>query len=149
MTRNCENLLERKCEMFWVYIPQEHLTGKWWLIFFGNISLGYWPKELFNHLSSGASIVRYGGTSKDSRDGVSPPMGSGSYPNFKFKKAAFFEQNQIVGPDFVMTNINPSEMGKNVDTVGRCYDLKYFGYTGKRYGQVFSYGGPGGAFCGT
>lgn len=43
-------------EIFFVgYInPQERSTGKWWLMG-NNLSIGYWPNELFNHLGSTVS----------------------------------------------------------------------------------------------
>lgn len=132
--------------MFWLYIPQERSSGKWWWIINGNIVIGYWPKELFNHLGTSASVVRYGGTSKDSGEGVSPPMGTGSLPGRH--KVGYFAKIKIVGPDHALTDIDRTVMGKNVDTVTSCYDLNYPGNKGIILMQVFSYGGPGGQSCG-
>lgn len=80
--------------------------------------------------------------------GVSPPMGSGSLPGFDYKKVGFFGQIKIVGPDYVMIDIDRSLVAKNVDTVYSCYNLHYLDNRGKQYAQVISYGGPGGASCG-
>ncbi|XP_026452371.1 uncharacterized protein LOC113352815 [Papaver somniferum] len=57
-------------------ISMEQTTGAWWLVAEGNVSIGYWPKELVPALGSGAGYVYWGGRAQAS-DGVGPPMGSG------------------------------------------------------------------------
>lgn len=115
-----------------------------------NIRVGYWPKELFNHLGDGASIVRYGGTTSASAAGLSPQMGTGSFPSNNFTSGVgFFSQNKIMGSDFFMNDIVLAEMVKNVDTSIECYDLDDYGFLGPDVREILSYGGPGGASCGT
>lgn len=130
--------------------PQEGSTGKWWLLGH-DMSIGYWPKELFNHLASGASIVRYGGTSRASaNEDVSPPIGGGSLPIRHYDyRVGFFGLIKIVDSNFDVVDIDRSEMKKNVDTKTSCYDLDYRGYESLLSGHGFTYGGPGGHHCGS
>ncbi|KAF3438675.1 hypothetical protein FNV43_RR21439 [Rhamnella rubrinervis] len=134
--------------VFDVVISQEPINGNWWLVERNNLSIGYWPKELFNHLGDGAEVVRYGGTSA-SKTGLSPQMGTGSLPNRDYRTGVgYFIQNKIMGSDFVMNDILLTEMVKNVDTSTACYDLGYYGFVASDVRETFSYGGPGGS-CGT
>ncbi|KAI5382641.1 hypothetical protein KIW84_070171, partial [Lathyrus oleraceus] len=75
----------------WAFVPtikQDKVTGHWWLCIFPKLRcFGYFPKELFSHLSSGASIVRYGGETYTPPGMVSPPMGSGRLPQERFKNS--------------------------------------------------------------
>ncbi|KAF3438770.1 hypothetical protein FNV43_RR21534 [Rhamnella rubrinervis] len=136
--------------VFDVLIIQEQSTGNWWMIERNNLRIVYWPKELFNHLGDGAAVVRYGGTTSASTEtGLSPQMGTGSFPNRDYRTGVgFFIQNKIMGSDFVMNDIVLAEMVKNVDTSTACYDLGYYGFVSKDVRETFSYGGPGGS-CGT
>ncbi|GAU49539.1 hypothetical protein TSUD_74180 [Trifolium subterraneum] len=44
-------------------IQRDRSTGNWWLIVdeIDQVHVGYWPKEIFTHLRTGASKVRFGG----------------------------------------------------------------------------------------
>ncbi|KAF3438769.1 hypothetical protein FNV43_RR21533 [Rhamnella rubrinervis] len=108
-------------------------------------------QELFNHLGDGAAVVRYGGTTSAATDtGLSPQMGTGSLPNRDYTTGVgFFIRNKIMGSDFVMNDILLKEMAKNVDSPAACYDLGYYGFVSTDVRETFSYGGPGGASCGT
>ncbi|XP_060673877.1 protein neprosin [Ziziphus jujuba] len=127
-------------------IIQEQSSGNWWLTSEG-FRVGYWPKELFNHLNNGADKVRYGGTTKASADGLSPPMGSGEFPTNDYHSVCFLAFVKIVDSNFKLIDIVDSTMSGTTD-VTTCYDLHYFGYQGRKLGQTFSFGGPGGE-CGT
>lgn len=131
----------------WIHM-QEQSTGKWWLLNEDGEQIGYWPRELFNHLQNGASVVRYGGTTKASATGASPQMGNGNFPQEDYNKVGFFFQIKLARSDYVMSRIVFDEMRKNADASTSCYDLDYTGDRGKELGDAFSYGGPGGDSCG-
>ncbi|XP_023640366.1 uncharacterized protein LOC111831084 [Capsella rubella] len=68
---------------------QDGFTGNWALKILDEI-IGYWPKELFTHLRKGASLVRYGGNTFTSPNGISPPMGNGHFPVIDFHITTVF-----------------------------------------------------------
>ncbi|CAF1921087.1 unnamed protein product [Brassica oleracea] len=45
------------------------------------LDVGYWPKELFDILDSGANMVGVGGVVHSSPSGASPTMGNGKFPD--------------------------------------------------------------------
>lgn len=113
-----------------------------------NVRVGYWPKELFKYLNSGADIVRYGGTTKASAQGQSPQMGSGRLPSNLYKEVDYFAQVKIVDSNFKTNDIVEADFDGNVDTSTSCYDLHFFDNQVADLRQTFSFGGPGGASCG-
>lgn len=123
---------------------QDQSTGHWWLVS-DVIRVGYWPKELFNHLNSGATKVRYGGTTMT--DVLSPPMGSGEFPNGDYKFVCYMLQVKIVNSGFKLIDIIESAMSRNAD-VPKCYDVHATGFQGSNLGETLAFGGPGGD-CGT
>ncbi|XP_050896983.1 uncharacterized protein LOC127103791 [Lathyrus oleraceus] len=135
----------------WVFVPtikQDKVTGHWWLCIFPKLRcFGYFPKELFSHLSSGASIVRYGGETYTPPGMVSPPMGSGRLPQERFKNSGFMEKIKIINSEYNQIDINPRNMKINKDGNLSCYDLLYRGFEGSYSHQAFLYGGPGGRSC--
>lgn len=73
--------------------------------------MGYWPKEIFTHLATGASLVRYGGAVYSPPIIRSPaPMGYGVMPDGSFNQACVFEHIQIVNADYQMVDIDPSKV---------------------------------------
>ncbi|WJX54322.1 hypothetical protein P8452_40220 [Trifolium repens] len=133
----------------YIKIKQDRSTGHWWLIVqLESIYVGYWPKELFTHLSTGASLIRFGGQTYASPNKDSPPMGSGRLPKEKFRNSAFMRNLEIIDSDYNEVDVNDRYMKPYTDTNSECYDLAYNGYQGPRYKQAFLYGGPGGPNCG-
>ncbi|CAK8567629.1 unnamed protein product [Lathyrus sativus] len=131
-----------------IKIKQDKLTGNWWLcIRLVDECFGYWPKELFPHLSSGASIIRYGGETYAPTGMVSPPMGSGRLPQEKFRNSNFVERVKIINSEYNEIDVNPINMKINKNANLSCYDLLYRGYEGSLRQQAFLYGGPGGKSC--
>lgn len=98
-------------------------------------------------MDSGAHLVRYGGTTITSADGLCPQMGSGRLPSNDYTRVGFFAQTKIVNSDFVSVDLDQGILRKNVDSPTSCYDLKHFGNQGAGLLDTFSFGGPGGAFC--
>ncbi|KAJ1437909.1 hypothetical protein SESBI_03334 [Sesbania bispinosa] len=128
-----------------IHVKQDPSTGHWWLITtLNSIQVGYWPKEIFTHLSEGSSVIRYGGETFAPPDMVSPPMGSGRLPQELFKNSGFIGRLQITDSEYKETDVDPKDMKPYLDAKLDCYDLIYHGYEGPVYWQAFLYGGPGG-----
>ncbi|XP_012572078.1 protein neprosin-like [Cicer arietinum] len=127
-------------------IHQDRSTGNWWLtiglkpVFI----IGYWPKQLFTHLSTGASLIRFGGQTYAPPNMDSPPMGSGRLPKEKLKNSGFMGSLQIIDSDYNQNDVKPKDMMPYSDTDTNCYDLWYHGDQGPFWHQAFLYGGPGG-----
>ncbi|XP_058734727.1 protein neprosin-like isoform X2 [Vicia villosa] len=129
-------------------IKQDRTTGHWWLIIQKeSIYAGYWPKELFTHLSKGASLIRFGGQTYAPPNKDSPPMGSGRFPKERFRNSGLMGLLKIIDSEYNENDINPKYMKRYTDTNSNCYDLWYRGYEGDQYRQAFLYGGPGGRNC--
>ncbi|KAJ1692099.1 hypothetical protein LUZ63_008797 [Rhynchospora breviuscula] len=107
---------------WWLYASTESTTsGK----------IGYWPKSLFSKLAQNGTVVNYGGFVQVKKGSVSPPMGSGHFPN---DTAAFFANVEYVD-EFgrkIAGNLPSVVTNKN------CYDVGNMG------DATFFYGGPGG-----
>jgi hypothetical protein len=105
--------------------------------------VGYWPKELFNHLNTGASSIRFVGQTYAPPNKDSPPMGSGRLPKEKFRNSAFIQSLTIIDSEYNEVGVNDRDMKQYTDTNSNCYDLAYNGYQGPVYKQAFLFGGPG------
>ncbi|KAI3884908.1 hypothetical protein MKW92_015899 [Papaver armeniacum] len=121
-------------------ISMEQTTGAWWLVAEGNISIGYWPKELVPALGSGAGYVYWGGRAQAS-DGVGPPMGSGE----RSVSGDNTGQNGYVKhPQYIDKNSNalqPETVEIDVDCV-QMYTERYY-----QEDNFVLFGGPGGDIC--
>ncbi|XP_009133274.1 uncharacterized protein LOC103857796 isoform X2 [Brassica rapa] len=127
--------------MYWT----DGLSGNWGLKIFNEV-IGYWPKELFTHLNDGASLIRFGGNTFMSPDGISPPMGNGHFPVIDFQKSSFFLHVKVRNSNYQLLDIEDSKTRLYSDSF-QCYRLSYWGYA-KSNGVSFSFGGLGGD-CGT
>ncbi|OMP03992.1 hypothetical protein COLO4_10038 [Corchorus olitorius] len=125
----------------------DHETGNWWCaISDWKTFVGYWPKELLHKLSNGANYVAWGGIAIADKQGNSPPMGSGHYPNNDYTCSCFFKSVKFMNYLSFLTPDNNATI-QYIDKSG-CYDLldkKNCGYKKMRY--CFTFGGPGGK-CG-
>lgn len=109
---------------------------------FGDSTLvGYWPAELFTHLTDHAMMVEWGGEVVNSRpDGehTSTQMGSGHFAGDGFAKASYFRNLELVDSDNSLTSVQDiSTLAENTN----CYDIKS-SYSSD-WGTYFYYGGPG------
>lgn len=111
-----------------------------------NIELGYWPKSIFTHLAEGVSELSFGGITKSSSDGQSPPMGAGTKATRDYERVGFFEEIRIAGSkgDVDLSNYKVFQIVSNES----CYDIFDYGNKHGALGNTFSYGGPGGFGCG-
>ncbi|KAJ4775993.1 hypothetical protein LUZ62_060250 [Rhynchospora pubera] len=118
-----------------IWIEKDDKGGDWWLYASTESTtsgkVGYWPKSLFSKLAQNATVVNYGGFVQVKKGSVSPPMGSGHFPN---DTAAFFSNVEYVD-EFgrkIAGNLPSVVTNKN------CYDVGNMG------DATFFYGGPGG-----
>lgn len=122
---------------------QDPKTNNWWLTN-ENERIGYFPASLFTNLSS-ADQVGWGGRTT-STSALSPPMGSGFFPNKVFDHAGYFIQvtfhngsRKDYGPSPYLTNDYSDKL--------KCYSAEYYGDLGGEIGCSLQFGGPGGS-CG-
>ncbi|CAJ2665077.1 unnamed protein product [Trifolium pratense] len=130
-----------------VKIQRDNSTGNWWLTLDEIVQVGYWPKELFPHLSEGASLVRFMGQVYASPNLVNPPMGSGKLPKEGYANAALFGKLMTIDSESTQSDVEPEDMKPYSDANSDCYDLLYYKYSGPKYRQAFLFGGPGGQNC--
>ncbi|KAK2385469.1 hypothetical protein QL285_072705 [Trifolium repens] len=83
-------------------IQRDKSTGNWWLIVNYNpeVQVGYWPRDMFTHLSTGASKVRFGGETFAAPNTLSPPMGSGRLPQDGYQYSSLFGRIQHIDTDY-------------------------------------------------
>ncbi|XP_023641597.1 uncharacterized protein LOC17875816 [Capsella rubella] len=114
--------------------------------------IGYWPGEILPYLENGAKEVVYGGftyTPSENMhpwDVVSPPMGNGRKPldeEVGLSHTCYMHSVRHVTQDYISVDIDTVKFVEDAD-VGRCYDV-IIQDPGK-YGQMFTFGGPGG-YC--
>ncbi|XP_020885522.1 uncharacterized protein LOC9315803 [Arabidopsis lyrata subsp. lyrata] len=124
---------------------QDGFSGNWVLKLNDQV-IGYWPKELFTHLNKGVSLVRFGGNTFPSPEGISPPMGNGHFPVIDYHKSSHFSFVKVKNSNYQSIDIEDKKTRLYADSY-QCYRLTYWGYS-KSNGVSFSFGGPGGN-CGT
>ncbi|KAH9710425.1 NEP-interacting protein 1 [Citrus sinensis] len=129
-----------------ILIYQDQPTGNWWLVLSDdNVFVGYWPKELFNHLSGGAETVAWGGIAIAGKNGVSPPMGSGLL-NLSFRSTCYIRNIQYVDTQNKFRNPDGA-LEQHLDR-STCYGLKDWKNCGrKEMYYCILFGGEGGR-CG-
>ncbi|EPS72766.1 hypothetical protein M569_01990, partial [Genlisea aurea] len=124
-----------------ILIWKDPNLGNWWLGFGDNLLVGYWPSELFTHLSDRATMVEWGGEVVNTRangNHTSTQMGSGQYADQGFGRASYFRNLEIVDGDNALTSVQDvSTLAENTN----CYDIKS-SYNAD-WGTHFYYGGPG------
>ncbi|QCD94306.1 hypothetical protein DEO72_LG5g2389 [Vigna unguiculata] len=124
-------------------ITQDPKTKNWW-ISLGNVSIGYYPATLFSNLGS-ASIVGWGGRTRANVGDLSPPMGSGHFPDGNKTHASYFRSPKIQDasryvyePDTYMIKV----FSDNTN----CYGFEG-DFDKVQHERIFQFGGPGGK-CG-
>ncbi|KAK7258609.1 hypothetical protein RIF29_24190 [Crotalaria pallida] len=124
-----------------ILIWKDPKIGNWWMSFGDKTLVGYWPAELFTHLTDHATMVEWGGEVVNTRaDGqhTSTQMGSGRFADEGFGKASYFRNLEIVDTDNSLSSVHDiSTLAENTN----CYDIKS-SYSNE-WGTFFYYGGPG------
>lgn len=116
-------------------------TGNWWLLLEPNIFLGYWPSVLFTHLDDHASEVNFGGEIVNTNamgKHTLTEIGSGHFAEEGYRKAAYFQQLQVVNGN---NELLPVQNAETEASNPNCYDLE--GGNDPNWGSSFFYGGPG------
>ncbi|XP_010549645.1 PREDICTED: uncharacterized protein LOC104820761 isoform X2 [Tarenaya hassleriana] len=124
-----------------ILIFKDPKQGNWWLGFGDNTLVGYWPSELFTHLSDHATMVEWGGEVVNSRAAgrhTTTQMGSGRFADQGFGQASYFRDLEIVDPDNALVPVRDIKtVAENTD----CYSIESF--HSNEWGTYFYYGGPG------
>ncbi|XP_073012444.1 protein neprosin-like [Typha latifolia] len=124
-----------------ILIWKDPKLGNWWMSFGDNMLVGYWPAELFTHLSDHATMVEWGGEVVNMRtngEHTSTQMGSGHFASDGFAKASYFRSLEIVDSDNSLTAVQSiSTLAEDTN----CYDIQ--SYSNADWGIHFYYGGPG------
>ncbi|XP_019099811.1 PREDICTED: uncharacterized protein LOC104783060 [Camelina sativa] len=126
-----------------VKISRDPHSGNW-LLFYETEAIGYWPKELFTAkgLSQVASYASWGGEVYSPIGEKSPPMGSGSFAQEGYQRAAFV--NAIKVRDGLWRLTKPVGVKVYADQP-KCYNAKYFTSSdGEPWTTSVFFGGPGG-----
>lgn len=125
-----------------IMIWKDPRQGNWWMAFEGSHIVGYWPSELFSHLSDyAANMVEWGGEVVNSRpDGrhTGTQMGSGHFAEGGFGAASFFHSLQVVDGN---NNLQPMSNVQTLAENPNCYDIKSL--QDSTWGSAFYFGGPG------
>ncbi|XP_010243616.1 PREDICTED: uncharacterized protein LOC104587627 isoform X2 [Nelumbo nucifera] len=115
--------------------------GNWWMGFGDNTLVGYWPAELFTHLSDHANMVEWGGEVVNTRtngEHTSTQMGSGHFAEAGFGRSSYFRNLEIVDADNSLSSAQDiSTLSENTN----CYNIK--SSYNNEWGTHFYYGGPG------
>ncbi|KAL9246710.1 hypothetical protein vseg_020209 [Gypsophila vaccaria] len=123
-------------------IKQDTGTGHWW-IYFGEETVGYYPKELFTSLTLGADGVGWGGEVASPSTEPAPAMGSGHFPEEGPGKACYISQMQIYDTS---GQVSPPDHKRFIDYVTKpdCYKAVFQSDRGGQIGSYMLFGGPPG-----
>ncbi|CAM0870562.1 unnamed protein product [Alopecurus aequalis] len=81
---------------------KDRKSGDWWVYYgFNSVptGVGYYPASLFTYLADKASRMAFGGAVVANRTVPTPPMGSGSFPNYGQGRGAAFTNLCIIDQD--------------------------------------------------
>ncbi|KAK9716592.1 hypothetical protein RND81_06G244200 [Saponaria officinalis] len=123
-------------------IKQDASSGNWW-VYFGEETVGYYPKELFTTLNNGADGVGWGGEIASPSTELLPAMGSGFFPEVGPSKACYIDQMQLFDTSGALISPDPTTF-INYVTRADCYRAAYAGNMGGRIGNYMFFGGPAG-----
>ncbi|MCL7029063.1 hypothetical protein MKW94_000878 [Papaver nudicaule] len=119
-------------------------SGNWWFINgVDNAKIGYWPKEIFTHLASNASVIGYGGAAGGEFGEPSPPMGHARLPVYDSRSTCCHVYMKLINDKGIYVDFDRSHVQLNHDTKTSCYDLIFPGREIFR-GNIMLFGGPGG-----
>lgn len=124
-----------------ILIWKDPKLGSWWMSFGDSMLVGYWPAELFTHLTDRATMVEWGGEVVNTRsDGkhTSTQMGSGRFAEEGFARSSYFRNLEVVDAD---NSLSPVQSITTLAENPGCYDIK--SSSNADWGTYFYYGGPG------
>ncbi|KAL3654019.1 hypothetical protein CASFOL_003700 [Castilleja foliolosa] len=124
-----------------ILIWKDPKLGNWWMGYGEDTLVGYWPTELFTHLTDRATMVEWGGEIVNSQPNgkhTSTQMGSGHFAEDGFGKASYFRNLEVVDSDNNLISAQDiSTLAENTN----CYNIKSL--YNSEWGTHFYYGGPG------
>ncbi|XP_073125213.1 protein neprosin-like [Henckelia pumila] len=124
-----------------ILVWKDPKLGHWWMGFGDSTLVGYWPAEIFTHLSDRATMVEWGGEIVNSRaedEHTSTQMGSGHFADDGFGRASYFRNLEIVDSDNSLSSAQEiTTLAENTN----CYNIK--SSYNNDWGTYFYYGGPG------
>ncbi|KAM0941940.1 putative neprosin [Dioscorea sansibarensis] len=124
-----------------ILIWKDPKVGNWWMSFGDNTLVGYWPAELFTHLTDHASMVEWGGevvNMKPNGAHTSTQMGSGHFADAGFAQASYFRNLELVDTDNSLSSAQSiSTLAENTN----CYNI--ISSSNQDWGTFFYFGGPG------
>ncbi|CAL9071623.1 unnamed protein product [Musa textilis] len=124
-----------------ILVWKDPKLGNWWMSFGDSMLVGYWPAELFTHLSDRATMVEWGGEVVNMRpngEHTSTQMGSGRFAGSGFGKASYFRNLEVVDADNSLVSAQAiATLAENT----KCYDIRSF--SNADWGAYFYFGGPG------
>ncbi|KAK4592411.1 hypothetical protein RGQ29_016807 [Quercus rubra] len=115
--------------------------GNWWVTK-DQINIGYFPAAIFNNLTN-VETVGWGGIAVSPPNGISPPMGSGIFPDDNYKHTSQFRAIQYRNSSGALDGPHKYTYDIIIDSPN-CYLIDYHGYIGEHEGYTFGFGGPGG-----
>ena len=118
--------------------------GNWWLTRDGN-RIGYYPAAIFNNLAE-PETVGWGGIGVSPSNGISPPVGSGIFPDGNYKHTSQFRSVQYRNSSGMLDVPQANTIDTIIDSPN-CYLIHFLGYIDVLGGYTLEFGGPGGK-CG-
>ncbi|MCL7046749.1 hypothetical protein MKW94_016808 [Papaver nudicaule] len=121
-----------------IYLQQ---SGDWWLnllIDDEQYQIGYWPKELFRLLNSGAEFIYWGGRATIDSKQIAPEMASGKQLDDSSNHNGYIAGLKYTDKDKIPWTPE-QKIPLKVDCKGKGYDA-----TWDSENAVLTYGGPGG-----
>ena len=115
--------------------------GNWWVTK-DEINIGYFPAAIFNNFTE-AETVGWGGLAVSLPNGISPPMGSGIFPDDNYSHTSQFRVIQYIDSSGVQDGPHENTYDTIIDNPN-CYLIDFHGYIGEHEGYTFGFGGPGG-----
>ncbi|XP_021734754.1 uncharacterized protein LOC110701407 [Chenopodium quinoa] len=124
-----------------ILIWKDPKLGNWWMSFGDDTLVGYWPAELFTHLTDHATMVEWGGEVVNTQANglhTATQMGSGHFAEDGFGQASYFRNLEVVDSDNSLSA--PQDIQILAENIN-CYDIQ--SSYNNDWGQHFYYGGPG------
>ncbi|KAI3831493.1 hypothetical protein MKX03_016599 [Papaver bracteatum] len=133
---------------YYFIVHRAPISKDWWLSIGMEAEMrepiGYWPKEIFTHLTDSASTVQYGGFASARSKPSTPPMGNGFLPQLSdFSRTAFMFKMKYVNETGHTVNLDRQSMQIHRSGTHECYDIMLASPVGE-YDLTMVYGGPGG-----
>ncbi|XP_021855848.2 uncharacterized protein [Spinacia oleracea] len=122
------------------FIYQDPKTGHWWLVLRSPVKpdaiVGYWPRELFTGLASGATYIAVGGEAYSPPGQPLPPIGNGYYPVEDARLSAYCSEFGVL--DANHKKISPKQTEKYTDNWHYgVYDREQY----RDFGRIVFFGG--------